>query len=331
MKAPPAIVAGLLLLTPPLALNAQSPEPPDCVLEQVASIELLGKENVLVPVSVDGHSYTMALDTTDTFSMVFKTSAAALKLKRRPVRLGAQLTSGGKDIVETASIESFSVGKIDFGKTRLYVSPRKRTEADVPPIIGTLGMDVFFGRFNFELDLARNRLNVFTQNHCRGQGVYWSDTFASAPLTRGYMGTYFVLMELEGRKLETLLSSDDADSMLKLDVTRRFFGFDLGSPGIEIRPAGNGLKREGYYRAMQLTAPGLDVRHTKILLVRGDDDCRLVRSANPIRYDRARCNSFPLALGRSVLRELRLFFALSEGTVYFTAAAQDSPKRPAAR
>jgi hypothetical protein len=34
---------------------------------------------------------------------------------------------------------------------------------------------------DFELDLAHNKLSLFSQDHCPQVGLYWSDTYASVP------------------------------------------------------------------------------------------------------------------------------------------------------
>ncbi len=52
--------------------------------------------------------------------------------------------------------------------------------------------------------------------------------------------------------------------------------------------------------------------------------CKLHLNAGP---DRAAgylpaCVQFPMKLGRNVLQELRMYFATSEGRLYFTAAKQ---------
>jgi hypothetical protein len=102
-------------------------------------------------------------------------------------------------------------------------------------------MDVL-GNLDFELDFANNKLNFYSHDHCPGRVVYWTNTYSSAPITRGPLGKYYFPIELEGKKVEASISTVNPGTSLPTEVTRRQYGFDEKSPGIEtdVSAAGDG-------------------------------------------------------------------------------------------
>ncbi len=217
-----------------------------------------------------------------------------------------------------AEYEELTVGDLKYSKGFFLVAPMP---IDTPVIegvevIGWLSGSAFRG-VDFELDLAHRKFNVFSQDHCPGEVVYWSDQYSSAELLRGKTGELFFAVELEGKKVYAAISNSRPVTTIGTDVTRAFYGFDKSSPGIEEVRAPDGAAY--HYRAMQLTAPGLTVTNARIQLIDHDgDECPLDRGRKLARY---RCvGGYPMYLGSDVLRQLRLYFARKEGKLYYTSA-----------
>ena len=149
--------------------------------------------------------------------------------------------------------------------------------------------------------------------------MYWSDTYASAPLYRGKLGELYFPMELEGKKVQTTISPSDRFTTLTTDVTRLFYGFDESSPGVEAEREADDVTY--HYRAMQLTAPGLTVSNAKIRLRKPQKGCQLELPARRTSGAGYECmGAHPMKLGRNVLQKLRLYFATKEKRLYFTSA-----------
>jgi hypothetical protein len=191
---------------------------------------------------------------------------------------------------------------------------------------------VFLG-IDFELDLARRKLNVFSPKHCKGQVVYWAKEWGSAPLFIGQQDNFYFPVELEHKKIQAAFSPSDLYSQLATDVTRRLYGFDASSEGVEtvIGPKGEVKAR---YRAMQLTAPSMEVSNTKIELidppwwVNGKPSrsrCSLTTAGREGAGYASCGNIVPMYLGRNVLERLRFYFATNEKVVYFTLADASTP------
>jgi hypothetical protein len=72
-------------------------------------------------------------------------------------------------------------------------------------------------------------------------------------------------MELNGQALEAILTTNGSVSTLSTDVTKRVYGFDKNSSGIESVADGDGHTM-AQYRSMELTPGGLTVVGEKIKL-----------------------------------------------------------------
>ena len=166
---------------------------------------------------------------------------------------------------------------------------------------------------DIELDLRHDKINLFASNSCDADPVYWADTYAVARMHRGKLNDMYFDMELEGKKLQTALGTTVADSTIKSAISRRLFGFDDTSPGSD---------SSHQYRAMALTANGLRVANAHIYAHKSSD----CEKKSNLRLDEdgalgfGQCyGAYPLILGLSVLRELRMYVATKENKMYFTA------------
>jgi Aspartyl protease len=318
------VLISLVTLGITLAGSVRAAEPQDCTLKQYGSIDLIVTDDgpVLMPIQLNGKPAVMALTLGSAGSVLWKRAAEERQLRRDPtpaqgVRLGKQ------KLTETATLDSITLGSLTYGSGKILVAPRPvegLTDTGPEATAGLLGADIL-SKVDFELDLARKKLNLFSQDHCAGQVVYWTRNYASAPLYRGPLGELYFPLELEGKRVQATLSVDAPFTTLSTDVTRRLYGFDETSPGIEVERDGDDV--EYHYRAMPITAPGLTVKNARVQLSKPRKGCTLLSSARRkggAGYDESCMGAYPMKLGRSVLQELRLYFATKEEMLYFSAA-----------
>jgi predicted aspartyl protease len=317
-------LAATLLASSSLAENA-APRVP-CELKQHASLDVRVDKGLLVPVRVNGRAATMLLDTSAAMSTIYQDAAREHGFEQPLMRPSWGWTWNGVPMMRGAWIESLTVGDIDFGRTHLLVIPdRARSSRPSMGEIGLLGMDLF-RRFDFELDLSHGKLRLFSQHRCPGRVVYWADTFATAPIFRDDENVMYFPLELEGRKIQAGIATDESATTVSVDVTRKIFGFDHRSPGVTLEASDDPGQPRAHYRAMRLTAPGLTVTNTRIRLLPSNKRCRrLLNRGGEIGYYRGPSQqlcggAYPMYLGRNILQELRMYFATGENRVYFTAA-----------
>src|SRR6267378_5521544 len=171
-------------------------------------------------------------------------------LQRTDIGKGLDITSADKRVQQYATM-SFQLGDITYSQEHLLIDPhstsaRRYTRSD---IIGILGIDLLW-KMDLDLDLAHRKLNLYEPSKCPGREVYWSSQYNVVPLRRDAFGNFFFPMELDGRKLEAILTTNNSVSTLSTDVTRRVYGFDKNSSGIESVADSDG-HTIAQYRAMK--------------------------------------------------------------------------------
>jgi hypothetical protein len=324
MKAPfPCIAAAFVLMgAAGVAEPAEAPANGNpCELKMYASVDLPPTGTPLVPVSINGKPGAMILNTGSALSSLFTNQAEKLGLQKRRLKTDSKVHFGGALADSYVEVESFGIGGTNFGRKGILIDPRNVRDDERPvPIVGTIDMDMF-ARMDVELDLARNKLNLFSQDHCKDMGAYWARVFAEAPLHRGQLGELYFAVELEGRRIEATVAADQPATTLDIQVARTWLDFDESSP--DIVREGGGERPLMHYKAMKLTAPGLEVSNTKVYLVDyAGENCgrqKFGRKSGAVGF--IGCHGlYPLQLGRNILKELRLYFAIRENKVYYTAA-----------
>jgi hypothetical protein len=293
----------------------------DCRLPRVGSIDFeIVNNQVLVPVTLDGHSGRMLLDTGDISTVLRSDYVQQLGLKVENLPASAQISFGTAHITQTAHVAALDVGPVRFGRADLLVIPTAAT-AERPAWVGILGTNAF-SKADFELDFSQHKLNLYSQDHCPGAVVYWTDKFSSAPLLRGPLGNYYFPIELEGKKIEAEFSTAVPDNWLATEVTRSLYGFDEKSQDIETRTDSVG-GIQAQYRAMTLSATGFQVNNAQIRLNTAKSaSCSLTHGPeHAAMYTGCMGGEAPLKLGLNVAQHMHLYFATKEKVLYFTDAA----------
>jgi hypothetical protein len=260
-----------------------------CGLTRYASLDLamVGDSSLLVPVMIQGSRAYMALNMASPFSSFTESAVGKLSLAKKPMPLHAEVLMGKNKVQEMATAKPFGFGGLQFKSVTFLVVPGfnfAETTADVP-VVGILGMDVLKD-FDIELDAAHRKMNLFSQDHCPGHGVYWSAKYDSTPIRFGSLGEFYFPVELEGKKLETTLATSNPMTTLSTDATRQLFHFDSHSADVETDTDQSG-KTTAHYRAMKLSGEGLDIINARISLIDrpAGSSCRLSSRSAAAAYE----------------------------------------------
>jgi hypothetical protein len=327
--------AALLLAAVCVAMSLQAvasekKETPkgECKLQVYASIDLVGGEKAGaaygVPVSINGREALMTLALERPFSMFTVVAAKEFALKTKPLDSSVpKISYGAIPITHSVTVEGLKIGRVPFGKLEapVYASGAEDVHRyrDIP-VIGELGQDIL-GVVDFELNLAANKLTIFSQDHCPGQVVYWTKTFSQVPFKKDPTGAMYFPMELDGQAVEATLATVVPATALDTGISKAVFGFDETSDGVVKETAmADGISS---FRAMALTAPGINIKNTKVLLFKSHTKCGHMAT----KFDKVKATgfsdcigSFPLRLGLNVLKELRIFVSNKEKVLYFSRA-----------
>jgi len=322
-------VSGLTLwcLVATLGLISGRAEARPCELRRLASVDLIvHNDELLVPVTLDGHAATMTLNIAGGYNGVI----GSKYLKQLDLRQNNdnELTGPGftrTGYPATTVFGSFSVGSLKYGTplSFLVVPAPDEPSSTTVPHIGAIGMNLL-AQTDFELDFANNKLNFYSSDHCPGVVVYWTDHYSSARIHRGLAGNFYFPMELQGKKVLAELSTTLPLTALGTDATQKLFGFDEKSPDVETETGADGHV-VSHYRAMALTGNGITITNAHIQLRPWHSpwyQCQLLHGADGAVYrDQCAGAEAPLVLGLNIVRRLHLYFATKEEVLYFSDAA----------
>jgi hypothetical protein len=187
---------------------------------------------------------------------------------------------------------------------------------------GTLGTDWFYG-LDVEIDPAGHRLNLYSQDHCAGQVVYWTDKFSTIdgfndPL-REMLWTPAIL---DGKTIRATLDTGSAATTLSAAAAQT--EFDVTATRDGARPTqvtgitGNPLMSFDHtFGSLQLGPLTLVNKAVAITdfarYERGVTGTKIPVSDNSPQKRR-------LMLGMDVIGKLHLFIAYKEEKIYFTPA-----------
>jgi len=310
------------------ALGASFAHATDCSLTRVAALSLSERADgaLLVPVTLDQTNVFLVLSTSAPNSSLRSEFVERHQLRTREVDNWTTTGADGrKSPMRAAIVDDLSLGKIHFERSRMQVNPATSTTADWEhegiPIVGFMGWEMLSG-FDVELDVSHHVLNLYSQNSCPDNVVFWADRYDKTQIFKGGTGEIYFPMELDGRKLETALGTFYATTLLRTDVTKKLYKFDEHSSGVFQAAEPGGIDKP-YYRAMAINSHGLSVVNARVALTVIQKDarrCEIAETAGVVGYGYPCLAVHPLTLGRNVLSKLHIYIATKQEMMYFTAA-----------
>lgn len=297
-----------------------------CQLQQVGAIVPFIDQDgtVLVPVSLDGHEGYMALQLNSGLPVIFEGYVDTLGLRERLQRSQWDASVGGRKITHQAKVGSTLLGRINFSNWTFQVVPRdadSRPTVDGKPLFGIM-TSIFMNVVDLELNLAEPQINLFKPNKCSVTPVYWDTQVTGVNLFIDASGLLLFPIEVEGKRFEGSLNTTSGLSVISSDAARRFLGFDEDSPGIEREVSQSGSEIASF-RAMSLTAKGLDVRNARVRIKKmprcslssADRNSGAIACGNVLALT-------PFSIGTDLMRKLRIYVSAADKKIYFTRASR---------
>ena len=289
MRLPAALVALALLS----ACSDDGPAltGPACQVVRVAEYPLHVEQSLLyVPVTLDGTSVLMLLDTGAEKSVLTKAIVTKLDMTRDS-RNGTVLSGvGGQGKEEQDAI----VGHLVFAGHDLRVGHLPVVELPFSPetsvpFAGILGADML-SHFDLDLDVAKQQLGVYRVHNCAGRFLPWSQPYETVGLETTWADRLLLPVTLDGVVLQAFLDTGAASSIVDTAAAARL---GVTEAVLAKEPHGRGIGAAGpnvvrtYHQfsrlqigADQFANPGLTVldrtlRGADMLL--GEDFLRLRR------------------------------------------------------
>ena len=288
---------------------------------------------VTVPVSVNGQTMQFLVDTAGVFSEIGEDTAQKLNLKETdpPVTMYGV---GGKLRVKSALIESFKIGNneardfhigVRHGTSQSDAKPNKGGEA----FDGLLAPD-FLSLFDVEFDFAAKKMYLFSQDHCPGKVVHWTqDGYAELPFqyTGGPISTtphIRLRMTLDGHDVSTAVDTGAAGSFIGKGAASLIFGIDEASPGVTKAPYFSDQFPVYRKQFTSLALGGLAVQNPQVdILPDLEEKAFRMEHSEKSRDDPVygtKLESEDFTLGMNVLSKLHVYIAYKEHKMYVTAA-----------
>ncbi|HEY5237493.1 MAG TPA: hypothetical protein VIJ62_03865 [Rhizomicrobium sp.] len=304
------------------ALCASAASASQCQLKMVGTMDIVtGSDGrLLVPVTVNGLKGYFRFDIGTPVSAIVASTSNNADLKRSTIRTGTIVHTDGQLMTEQVTPD-LGLGGVTSTAT-LGVAPS--LDKPDPREIGVLGFDVLRS-YDVEFDPAHNKLNLFSTDHCPNQVIYWtrSAPVAALPIKTPGLADFSVVMQLDGKDMQTKISTDAGHAELSTRVAQEQFGLPVpaDAQSDDRKPYSPGFKA--------LTVDGLTIVNPAIYpyydpRVGGCNGQAFEQG--PGLHDEShrmlmRCYGLPdLYVGLKELSKLRVFFDFSEKMLYATAA-----------
>lgn len=175
-------------------------------------------------------------------------------------------------------------------------------------IDGILGADLLSG-FDVDLDFARGKMSLFSQQHCEGKIVHWTkDDYAVVPFDWSDVRRDITVdVRVDGKRFPAVIESGADRSILTLEEAADSFDISRDELG-----------KQRHYPFKALTLGGVSVANPDIYL------------AKRSQYDLHPNNpNAEMVIGLTVLRQLHLYIAYGEHKLYATDYAAGITPPPA--
>jgi hypothetical protein len=233
-----------------------------------------------------------------------------------------------------ARLPSITLGRLHQEGVWFMVLPGEETGGpEIEEFAGILGSEML-RNVDVDFDFAANKLSLFSPDHCAGNVVYWTGNqrlpLAIVSFTLNRSGHIMFRMELDGRRVETMLDTGFSNTTLSLDAARRLFRINLNAPDVEkIGELKGGYSADAYRRQFKtLTVNGVTINNPTINMLpnmMGGISPGTPRTGSLIREETVGLPD--LILGMNVLSQMHVYIAYRERKLYITAA---DPQRAAA-
>jgi predicted aspartyl protease len=315
-----AVSTAGLLVTPNLAAAAAS----NCRMAQLADWKVQQVNDALiVDGSINGQKVGVMIDTGAGSTLILRSAAQQLGLKRQPLQGYQAFGIGDEADVELGYVEEFRIGQSSRTNLQMVVAG----ENDLGGTVGVILGEDFFQSVDLEFDLAHNAIRMYQPLDCDGVSLaYWTTAADAAsevaidPVDKA-RPQIVLSVQVNGRRVKALL-----DSGSKVSVLDKY----------EASMAGVTPETPGVVRATGAMVPGQKALDTWIgpfqSFTIGDE---MIKNTNIYFCDMFRDATFrpagsrlsrkvdelqPMLLGDDFLRAHRVLVSHSQRKIYFTYA-----------
>lgn len=189
---------------------------PSCRVEKQAEIPLIIQRNfLLAPVTVNGDSVLLVVDTGAEATLLTPDAVSRLRLQTDPERHSLLIGVAGSVRSSNVMVHKVQLGDIVQTERSVGVGAIGNFPGTDRPVSGLLGTDVL-AKYDVEIDAPNRRMALYAVTNCTGF-VPWRGAGTSMPAAATRRGLLFVPVAIDGRPVRALLDTGARASL----VTRR--------------------------------------------------------------------------------------------------------------
>lgn len=294
---------GLVVLVAFSAGRAHAAESPNCGLTRYAELPIITEPDgrISIPVTIAGQEMSFMIDTGGVSATMTAQRAKDLNLSIKPTN--RWLSGVGGSLLNTyVRPDSFSIGKLKGEGLPIYLDPRISGLG----VDGTLSPDMM-KNFDVDIDFAQGKVNFFSQDHCPGKVVYWTNSgHIVVPMQVAVnSGHIRIPVTVDGKSVMATIDTGAVTSVMSLNVAKSL-GIAEDSPDLKLLESSGSSQQYKIYSypfktlgldGVTVNAPQIKVMSNEYL--KGFDD---------------------LILGVGILRQLHIYIAYGEEKLYITPA-----------
>ena len=287
---------------------AEAADKTDCRMARYASLPMstLPDGRIAVPVAIEGHAASFLVDTGGISATMSHQLATEIGKEPQQFRRGL-IGVGGAVMSTTIHADDFALGPMHGKDILVFIDERIGGAGEMD---GTLAPEMM-RRFDVDFDFHHGAMNLFSQDHCPGNVVYWTKSDAVVvPMDVQPNGKIRIPVMVDGQKVMAILDTGSVTSFMTMDMARKL-GIAPDNKDLKVKRSYGYQDRfkEYDYPFKTLTLDGLTVSNPHIRIM---SDAAL---PGGLGYD--------LTLGISFLRQLHVYVAYKEEKLYITPAAAE--------
>ena len=291
-----------------LASAAQAADTQDCKLTRFASLPMstLRDGRIAVPVGVEGHTGSFLIDTGGMSATMSRQMAADVG-KEPGISRRHLIGVGGTILSSYISADDFSLGPMHGKDIRVFIDERFD---GVGGMDGTLAPEMMHA-FDVDFDFRHGTVNFFSQDHCPGKVVYWTNGDALViPMDVDPNHKIRIPVMIDGTRVTAMLDTGSVTSFMSMSLANKL-GVAPDNKDLKLKVAygAKGRFKQFDYPFKALSLNGLTVNNPHITIM---SDATLPAGLGD-----------GLTLGISFLRQLHIYIAYKEEKLYITPAAQE--------
>jgi predicted aspartyl protease len=269
----------------------------------------------------------MALDTGAPLSAVDPVVAKNLGLIEKRM-FQAATTISGQVFTYLAIVHDLGLGDNHASDVKMLVWPSPMSSKG--NIAGLIGVDLL-RHYDIDIDFGARKLNLFSQDHCPGRVVYWTNgAVAVVPMHVVNSGHIILPVTLDGHEFDAVMDLGSSHTLISMEFAHNVFGLTGSSPGMEKTGEIYGSVQTPVYRHTFKTLELEGLSFTNPTLYIWDNLIRYSATQAPPIGSRLSDlheseGNTDVTLGLNELNHLHVYIAYKEQKLYITPAASPVP------